>query len=69
MVEPSFASGMLMLVCPDSGAEIATHALYSATDFQRAGEAKLLLYCPSCKKEHVFKFADGRLDPVRANGG
>jgi hypothetical protein len=69
MVEQSPPVGILMLVCPDSGAEVSTHTLYSIHDLQRARAAKLLLYCPSCKKEHIFNFSDGRLDPVRSNDG
>lgn len=57
-----------MLVCPISGAEVETHALYSIRDLQRARAVRLLLYCPGCQKEHIFKFSDGRLRPVGSNG-
>ena len=63
------ATGMLMLVCPISGAEIETHALYSIDDLQRAHAVRLLHYCPGCKEEHVFNFSDGRLRPRQAGEG
>jgi len=64
MVEQRLASGMLVLVCAESGAEIETHALYTTGDLQRAHGVRLLLYCPGCRKEHIFKFSEGRLDPT-----
>jgi len=68
MAQPSPSVGMLILVCPLSGAEVETHTLYTADDLQRARAAKLLLYCSGCKKEHIFNFSDARLDPVASDG-
>ena len=58
------SAGLLALVCSETGAEIATGALYSRDDLRRVHDAKLMLYCKLCRKTHLFRFADARLKRV-----
>lgn len=60
------ASGLLMLVCPATGEEISTGALYTREDLVRTSRAKLQLYCPFCGETHLFNFSEARLRTVPA---
>ena len=60
-VQRSNGSGVLVLVCLETGGEIDTGVTYSRVDLERTKAAMVLDQCPYCRKEHLFKFSDARL--------
>jgi hypothetical protein len=59
------STGTLVLVCTATGGEIDSGVVYSQADLTRAKQAKLLLHCRHCRKQHQFKFCEARLKPLR----
>ncbi|MEA2984636.1 MAG: hypothetical protein QOD94_890 [Alphaproteobacteria bacterium] len=59
------SSGVLVLVCPETGGEIDTGVIYGRDDLERVKAAKLVCKCPSCRKQHVFNFSEAKLRTLK----
>ena len=52
------------MICSATLGEISTGAVYTQEDCARARRARLLVHCPFCGEEHLFKFSDAVLRPI-----
>ena len=48
-------------ICPETGATVPTHALLSSKELARF-DRTLALFCPACRRAHVFDRKHLRLD-------
>jgi hypothetical protein len=59
------SSGVLVLVCPETGGEIDTGVVYCRDDLERVKAAKLVWKCPSCRKQNGFNFSEAKLRTLK----
>lgn len=62
-------TGVLTLVCMQTGREIDTRTPYTQDDLAKAEWVKLLLHCRFCRKTHLFNFSDARVKPIGTGNG